>query len=606
MARTINVEIVGDSRKLERAFARSSRSAKSFNRDMSRNFTATARVTSSLARTLTGLGAGFVGLAGVGLVIREAFGEMAQAQKVSAQTAAVLESTGGAAGVTADDIRTMSESLMQLSGADDEVIQSGANMLATFTQVRNEAGRGNDIFTRATAAALDMSFALGIDMTQASLRLGKALNDPVRGITALRRSGVQFTKSQEKQIKAWVESGQIVRAQKAILRELNTEFGNSARAAGDTLPGKLNILKESLRNLAGTIAEQLSPKIKEVVDRLNVWLGDPENQQQVIDDITGAVKGLADAFRALADAIKLASDALQKVRDFKGFLEDTFGKRVGGFKLKDLWGKGSFDEVKRIREETTVLAAHNRALQEHFDIVKRGRTVEHARPGRRPPRADLGTPGGGRRGITATQRNQWFDARVARQLDRLQDLSLRKQLAGLKQIAAAIRARLAATKDITRRLTLEDKLLHVLRQQKAVQGEIAEQVRAANEALKDRADAIKSAVIERLQRRQTDILNKRALADAQEQLRIARQIGGPRGIREARRGLSDAQFDIMRTRLENAPATLTRGGRFQFAGVVINIQGVTDPAAVANRVAAILKRRGKHKTPQTRGATAAA
>ena len=64
-------------------------------------------------------------------------------------------------------------------------------------------------------------------------------------------------------------------------------------------------------------------------------------------------------------------------------------------------------------------------------------------------------------------------------------------------------------------------------------------------------------------------------------------------------------MDILRARVERAPATLTRGGRFQLAGVVININGVTDPAAVANRVAAILKRRGRHTTTQTRPTAAA-
>ena len=33
--------------------------------------------------------------------------------------------------------------------------------------------------------------------------LGKALNDPVKGITALGRAGVTFTDEQKKQIKQW-------------------------------------------------------------------------------------------------------------------------------------------------------------------------------------------------------------------------------------------------------------------------------------------------------------------------------------------------------------------------------------------------------------------
>ena len=110
-------------------------------------------------------------------------------------------------------------------------------------------------------------------------------------------------------------------------------------------------------------------------------------------------------------------------------------------------------------------------------------------------------------------------------------------------------------------------------------------------------------MLEKLQRRQTSILNQRAIAEAKEQLRIARQLGG--GITGAKQRLADARFEQTQARLEAAPARLTAGGRFQFGGVVININGVTDPEAVANRVAAVLKKRAKHTTSQSRGPAAA-
>ena len=95
-----------------------------------------------------------------------------------------------------------------------------------------------------------------------------------------------------------------------------------------------------------------------------------------------------------------------------------------------------------------------------------------------------------------------------------------------------------------------------------MQEQIGDQIKAANEALKERADAIKSAVLEKLQRRQTDILNKRALADAKEQLRIARQIGGPKGIQAARqRPPGRPASNMLQARVQAAPATLSKGGR---------------------------------------------
>ena len=618
MARRLVVEIVGDSKSLERAFARSSRSAKNFNRQMSGQMSGTLRATRSLTGALTGLGAGFIGLAGVGLLVREAFSEMAVAQKVTAQTTAALESTGGAAGVTAHEIELLGEELMRLSGVDDELIRSSQNLLLTFTQIRNEVG--SDIFTQATKAALDMSTAMGTDLRSATLQVGKALQDPIRGITALRRAGVLFTAKQQKLIKSLVESGQIVKAQRLILRELTTEFGGSARAAGDTLPGKLAILKESLRNLGGTVAEDLAPKLSEMVDKFNEWLADPANQKQVIDDITGALQTLGEAAKVTAEAIKTLADAFGGL---KGAIEDTnsfFERHKLGFLNKGLFeitediamtvaptARKAGEKVGSVYGEAFSAAARDAMIDDKI-LLRQLRADRERRPGRPDTTvADDGPPQENRRARLARLagiRIAGVDAKLRRQLDRLQDLGLRKQLQGLRAIAQEVRGRLSVTKDATRRLTLEDQLLGIYREQRSVQEQITDQIKTANAALKERADAIKSAILERLQARQTAIDSKRELRDAKERLRVARQLGTALGIRTARENLQSVQAAGLQTRIENQPATLTAGGRLAVAGVVININGVTDPAAVARRVEAILKKRNRRTSPQSRGANA--
>ncbi|HEU0193322.1 MAG TPA: hypothetical protein VFQ71_03930 [Gaiellales bacterium] len=203
--------------------------------------------------------AGAAGLAGLVATVKTGISEFTESTKVAAQTAAVIKSTGGAAGVTAKQVNALAGALMKKTGIDDEAIQSGANLLLTFTKVQNQAGKGNDIFTQATKIMTDMSVALGQDMKTSAIQVGKALNDPIRGITALRRVGVNFTKGQQDQIKALVASGKTMEAQKLILAELNKEFGGSAEAAGKTLPGRLNILKESFNNMAGELVGSLVP-----------------------------------------------------------------------------------------------------------------------------------------------------------------------------------------------------------------------------------------------------------------------------------------------------------------------------------------------------------
>lgn len=193
---------------------------------------------------------------------------MNENQKSMSQTEAVLKSTGGAAKVTADHVSDLAGNLSMLSGVDDDVIQSGENMLLTFTNIKNGVGKGNDVFDQATKTVLDMSVALGEDTPAAAMQLGKALNDPIQGVTALRRVGVAFTDQQTAQIKKMVEAGDTMGAQKMILAELGKEFGGSAAAAGNTFAGSMGKLKTSLENAAGSLIEGLLPSMNSLVGYL--------------------------------------------------------------------------------------------------------------------------------------------------------------------------------------------------------------------------------------------------------------------------------------------------------------------------------------------------
>jgi phage-related protein len=187
----------------------------------------------------------------IGHFLKGAFDEARESQKVGALTNAVIKSTGGAANVTAKQVGKLSTALSNKTGIDDETIQSGENMLLTFKNVRNETGKGNDIFNQATKSLVDMSAAMGKDPKQAAIGLGKALNDPVKGVTALSRVGVTFTESQKKTIGSLVASGNKMKAQKIILHELNSEFGGAA-AAQATAGDKAKVAWDNMKEAVGT------------------------------------------------------------------------------------------------------------------------------------------------------------------------------------------------------------------------------------------------------------------------------------------------------------------------------------------------------------------
>jgi hypothetical protein len=196
----------------------------------------------------------------------EAWGEQ---RRSLAQTASVLRSTGGAANVTAEGVERLSATQSRLTGIEDDQITQAQNMMLTFRQVRNETGRNNDIFNQSITAAEDMSAAFtsaGKSMTisDAALQLGKALNDPARGMSRLQRIGVVFTQGQIDQAKALQASGDRLGAQRIILRELTKEFGGSAAAVAT--PGAK--LHATIHQLEETFGRGLQPAIDQVDNSL--------------------------------------------------------------------------------------------------------------------------------------------------------------------------------------------------------------------------------------------------------------------------------------------------------------------------------------------------
>lgn len=251
--------------------------------------------------------------AGITLILKTGFSEIAESQKTMAQTRAVLKSTGAVANVSAKQIGNMATALSLKTGIDDESIQSGQNLLLTFTKIRNETGRGNKIFNQATQAALDMSVALGTDMTSASMLVGKALNDPVKGMAALGRAGVQFTAGQKKTIKALVASGRTMDAQKLILAELKTQTGGSAAAFGKTLPGKIAKAKVAFEEMSGQLTATFLPAITKGITKATAfatsvqkWAASKEGKQTIAE--LGAV------FAKLGTAVKKAGEFLLEHR----------------------------------------------------------------------------------------------------------------------------------------------------------------------------------------------------------------------------------------------------------------------------------------------------
>jgi hypothetical protein len=291
---------------------------------------------------------------------KSAFEEARDAAKVGRQTEAVIRSTGGAANITAQEVGRLAESISNKVGVDDEAIQSGENLLLTFTRVRNEAGKGNDIFNQATMAIVDMTAAMNGGEVSAeglkasTIQVGKALNDPIKGMTALKKVGVSFTESQQDQIKALVKSGKTMEAQKIILRELQTEFSGSAEASTDSMQ-KLSVQIDNIKEDLGTgllpAAENAASALGKLADGFNKL---NDRQKSTVSNLAvfGPVVGFATgAWNSLQVALGRTDKSQQDVAGSAKAAGSAEGKAaVAAEKAKEAHKKQA-EAVKKAKEE---------------------------------------------------------------------------------------------------------------------------------------------------------------------------------------------------------------------------------------------------------------
>lgn len=240
------------------------------------------------------------GLKALGGAVMDGIADAREAAKINAQTAQVIKSTGQAAGVSAEHVADYAASLSAAAGQSlfgDSQIQESTNLLLTFTNIKGT------VLDAATAISVDMAQALGGAPKDAAIQLGKALNDPVKGVTALTRVGVTFSQEQKDMIQALVDTGDVAGAQAVILEELNKEFGGSAAAAAAADGGwaqfndRLGEAKETigaailplLNTLVSFMNDSLMPMIETAATAFSAWLANPQTQAGIAQ-LTSAIQ----------------------------------------------------------------------------------------------------------------------------------------------------------------------------------------------------------------------------------------------------------------------------------------------------------------------------
>ncbi len=335
----------------------------------------------ALGNVLVALGpAGLAAAAAIGAVAAAAtlgIRAFLEAEESGVRLEAVLKATGNAAGVSRSQIKEFAEEFERSTKFSAEQIADASSVMLTFKTITG------DTFFEAQRRAADLAATLKSDLSGAALQLGKALENPTEGITALKRAGVSFTEEQKKLIQSLVESGDLLGAQQVILKSLAGQSDNVAVKLGTQgLGGAIDLAGDKIgdfsKAVGGLIAsggalesiirnigdgfDYVGNKIQNAADWINVFSG---NLAKVNN--SGLERQLANIKKQLAEADKLIAD-----------IESGKQKPILGFIGA---GPGSIDLHKQIREDLLKKEEQIEEQLERNNNVTRQGTVantEHA------------------------------------------------------------------------------------------------------------------------------------------------------------------------------------------------------------------------------------
>lgn len=196
-------------------------------------------------------------------------------------------------------LKSFADQVMKTTAVDDELVKSTQAQLLTFKNLAVTAGTAGGSLDRATLAAIDMAAVFGGDGSSNAVKLGKALQDPIKGVTALTRVGITFTDSEKEKIKTLVESNKMLEAQDFILSAIEQQVGGTAEATA-TGTAKMNVAFGEMQEQIGAALLPLFEQLVPLVTGFFEWIG--KN--------SGVVSVLAGIMAALAVSILAVNFAL--------------------------------------------------------------------------------------------------------------------------------------------------------------------------------------------------------------------------------------------------------------------------------------------------------
>lgn len=215
-----------------------------------------------------------------------ALGKQGEAAATANARIGQIAESMGLFGDQADNVRDrlieLAEQQARITGISQDTVKETQAILLTFAGLAQSADEVGGAFDRATQAALDLQAAGFGDAASIAKQLGRALNDPVTGLTALTRSGITFTEAEKELIKAMVEAGDAASAQAFMLEAIEKQVGGTAEATANAT----DQIKVAWSQLAQDLGTIVMPTFTRVLE------GGIEAMDEAHGPLTQAVQGL--------------------------------------------------------------------------------------------------------------------------------------------------------------------------------------------------------------------------------------------------------------------------------------------------------------------------
>ena len=253
-----------------------------------------------------------LGLAGVSVAAIAVGKDLVEAgERASTSNARIDQITesmglfGERTGEVTERLKDLANETARKTGIDQNQIKQAQATLLTFKDLAWSANDVGGNFDRATQAALDLASAGFGSAESNAVALGKALNDPIAGLSALARSGVTFSEAEKEVIATLVESGNTYKAQQLILEAIEKQVGGTAEATANS--------SDKMRVAFSQLQERVGLALLPVFEKLSLFFIDT-----LVPTLERAYNTVIPAFR---NAWQSVSDAIGPlIKDLAEFL----------------------------------------------------------------------------------------------------------------------------------------------------------------------------------------------------------------------------------------------------------------------------------------------